>query len=94
MDSAKAITMDVAGQLEGQSLNAVVAGFGFASAIAWMDVVRAVVGMLIRSNRQTPAALSMTAVMTTLLSILVFMIVSRVSKRVTQPAAPVYAVGR
>ena len=54
IDTAKTLTMDVAGQLEGQSLNAVVAGFSFASAIAWMDVVRALVAMVVRSNRQTP----------------------------------------
>jgi len=32
--------LDFATQVESQSLNAVVAGFAFASAIAWMDVVR------------------------------------------------------
>jgi hypothetical protein len=94
MDSAKTITMDVAGQLEGQSLNAVVAGLGFASAIAWMDVVRAVVGMIIRTNKQTPGALTMTAGMTTLLSILVFMVLNRLSKRVKKPTQPMYAVAR
>lgn len=94
IDAAKTLTMDVAGQLEGQSLNAVVAGFSFASAIAWMDVVRALVAMVVRSNRQTPGALTTTAIMTTLVSIMVFMVVSRVSKRVKQPSAPMYAVGR
>jgi len=94
IDTAKTLTMDVAGQLEGQSLNAVVAGFSFASAIAWMDVVRALVAMVVRSNRQTPGALTTTAVMTTLLSILVFMLMTRLSRRVKAPQQPMYAVGR
>jgi hypothetical protein len=94
IDTAKTLTMDVAGQLEGQSLNAVVAGFSFASAIAWMDVVRALVAMVVRSNRQTPGALTTTAVMTTLLSILVFMQMTRLSRRVKAPQQPMYAVGR
>ena len=88
------ISVDVAQQLETQSLNAVVAGFGFASAIAWMDVTRSVVAQVIRSNKQSPGALTVTAVMTTLLSILVFMSVSRVSKKVVKPQQPVYAVAR
>jgi uncharacterized membrane protein YkvI len=84
----------VVSQLETQSLNALVAGFSFASAIAWMDVVRVLVALLIKSNRQTPGALTITAVLTTVLSILVFLSLSKVSKRVTQPAGPVYAVAR
>jgi len=84
----------VANQFETQSLNALVAGFGFASAIAWMDVVRAVVAVLIASNRQTPSALTITAVLTTVLSVLVFMLLSRMRPGVKRPSPPVYAVGR
>lgn len=84
----------VANQIESQSLNSLVAGFSFASAIAWMDVVRALVAVLISSNRQTPGALTITAVLTTVLSVLVFMLLSRMSPGVKRPAAPVYAVGR
>ena len=94
MDAVKTISVDVAQQLEGQALNAVVGGFSFAAAIAWMDVVRALVSTVINSSKQTPQALTITAVMTTLLSILVFMITSRVSKRVSKPQQPVYAVAR
>lgn len=90
----KAQVMDVAGQLEGQALNSIVAGFSFASAIAWMDVVRMLVSMAVNSNKQGPLPLSLTALTTTLLSILVFMLVSRFSSRVQKPSAPVYAVGR
>jgi hypothetical protein len=90
----KAQVMDIAGQLEGQALNSIVAGFSFASAIAWMDVVRVLVSMAVNSNKQGPIPLSLTALTTTLLSILVFMLVSRMSRRVREPTAPVYAVGR
>jgi hypothetical protein len=84
----------VVNQLESQSLNSIVAGFSFASAIAWMDVVRALVSVLISSNRQTPGALAITATLTTVLSILVFMLVSRLSPGVKKPRSPVYAVAR
>jgi len=84
----------VVNQLESQSLTAIVAGFSFASAIAWMDVVRALVAVLIASNRQTPGALTITAVLTTVLSVLVFMLLSRMRPGMKRPAGPVYAVGR
>jgi hypothetical protein len=32
----------IALQLEAQSLNSIVAGFAFASAVAWMDLTRAI----------------------------------------------------
>lgn len=92
MESVKAITVDVASQLETQSLSAVVGGFTFASAIAWMDVVRALVAMAVKSNKQTPGALAMTALLTTLLSVVMFMLISRISKRVEKPQQPVFAV--
>ena len=83
-------------QLETQSLNAIVAGFGFASAIAWMDVVRSIVARVgkqagLSSNGATQSA--MIALLTTLLSVVVFMVMSRLSKRAPkEAAAPVYAV--
>ena len=43
MDAVKSLesqVMAIAPQFRDQSLNAVVAGFAFASAIAWMDAVR------------------------------------------------------
>jgi hypothetical protein len=84
----------VVNQLESQALNSIVAGFSFASAIAWMDVVRVLVSVLISSSRQTPGALTITATLTTVLSILVFMLVSRLSPSVKKPSSPMYAVAR
>lgn len=83
-------------ELEAQSLNAIVAGFGFASAIAWMDVVRSLVSRISRqaglaSNGAGQSALI--ALLTTLLSVVVFMGLKRVSGRVSAPQPVVYAVG-
>lgn len=86
---------NVVTQLEAQSFNSLAAGFSFASAIAWMDVVRAIVAMVVSNNRQTPGSLTITAVITTLLSILAFMIISRVSRApIKQPGQTLYAVSR
>lgn len=90
----KSQVVSVAGQLEGQALNSLVAGFSFASAIAWMDVVRVLVSMAVNSSKQGPLPLTMTALTTTLLSILVFMLVSRFSTRVREPTSPMYAITR
>jgi putative effector of murein hydrolase len=37
---------------------------------------------------------ALTALFTTLLSVIVYMVISRISKRVKKPSAPVYAVTR
>ena len=86
--------LSLATQVESQSLNAVVAGFAFASAIAWMDVVRYVISMFIAVNKNNPNYYVLTALFTTLLSIVAYMIIKKVARNVdiVQPAAPVYAV--
>lgn len=86
------IAQDISAQIESQSLNALVAGFSFAAALAWMDLVRLLVAMIVKTPKNGPMALTITALMTTLLSVLVFMLVARFSKRVVKPVAPTYAV--
>ena len=89
--SAQVIT--VASQLEAQSVNAVVAGFSFASALAWMDVVRFIIGQLVKVNKNGAQYVLLTALMTTLLSIVVYMLVKQFLKPdVKAPGAPIYAV--
>ena len=88
--SAQVIT--VASQLEAQSVNAVVAGFSFASALAWMDVVRFIIGQLVKVNKNGAQYVLLTALMTTLLSIVVYMLIARFSKKVAPPTPPQYAV--
>jgi len=82
----------ISAQFETQSLNSVVAGFSFASAIAWMEAVRWLLSKVIKSSKTGGTYVFLTAILTTLLSIIVYMVLSRVSKKVTQPQAAVYAV--
>ena len=45
--SAQETAMLIARELEGQSLNAIVAGFSFAAALSWVDLVRWVVNQVV-----------------------------------------------
>lgn len=84
----------VSQELETQSLNSIVAGFSFAAAMSWMDVVRWFIQQVIRVPKNGGVQYSLTAVLTTLLSIAVYMIVSGISTRVSKPAQPVFAITR
>jgi uncharacterized membrane protein len=87
------VVMDFASQVEAQSLNAVVAGFAFASAIAWMDVVRYLISMVISVNKNNPNYYVLSALFTTILAILVYQLTKRVSRaNIAQPGQAVYAV--
>jgi Family of unknown function (DUF5654) len=84
----------VALQLESQSLNAIVAGFSFASAIAWMDFVRFAISKLVQVSKDGASYYALAALFTTLLSIIVYLIVKTVAFNVVirEPQAPIYAV--
>ena len=86
----------VANQLEAQSLNSIVAGFSFASAIAWMDVVRWIISQVVQVNKSGGQYYILSALFTTLLAILVFMLTKAVAKNVEikEPSSPMYAVTR
>ena len=84
----------VATEFEAQSLNAVVAGFSFAAALSWMDLVRWATHQVVKVQKNSGLNYTITAVVTTLLSIIVYMLLSRASKRVVKPVAPIYAVSR
>jgi hypothetical protein len=75
-----------------QSLNALVTGFSFASAIAWMDVARWVISTLVKVPRTSGMYSVLTALMTTLLAVIVYMVLRRVSSQVRAPQQPIYAV--
>ena len=94
MDEIKTQVIEVGSQFETQAVNAIVGGFGFASAIAWMDFTRSVIGTFVQGGKSSPRALATTAAFTTLLSIIVYMIAQRVSKKVSAPGAPTYALTR
>ena len=91
--AAETVTL-VAHELESQSLNAVVAGFSFAAALSWMDLVRWLVNQVVKVNKNGGMNYTLTALFTTLLSILVYVGVSRVSTKVTKPSQPIFAVTR
>ena len=84
----------IGAELETQSLNAVVAGFSFAAALSWMDLVRWMIHQVVKVPKNSRANYALTAVVTTLLSVIVYMIMSRLSKRVQKPTSPMYAVTR
>lgn len=81
-------------ELEAQSLNSVVAGFSFAAALSWMDLVRWTIHQVVKVQKNGGLNYALTAFFTTLLSVIVYMVISRISSRVKKPAAPVYAVSR
>ena len=81
-------------ELETQSLNAIVAGFSFAAAMSWMDLVRWIIQQVIKVPKNGGTQYTLTAILTTLLSIAVYMVISSISTRVSKPAQPVFAITR
>ena len=90
--TAQETAMLVARELEGQSLNAIVAGFSFAAALSWVDLVRWVVNQVVKVNKNGGMNYTLTAVMTTLLSIVVYLITYRLSTKVNKQTQPIFAV--
>ena len=93
MSAAETVTL-ISQELESQSLNAVVAGFSFAAALSWMDLVRWLVNQVVKVNKNGGMNYTLTALFTTLLSIVVYLSISRVSTRGQKPTQPLYAVTR
>lgn len=87
--------MNIATMVESQSLNAIVAGFSFASAIAWMDVVRYMISMVVNLNKNSGNYYLLTAFFTTILAVFVYIVTKTVAfnVEVKEPSA-VYAVTR
>ncbi|QOR60608.1 hypothetical protein [Bathycoccus sp. RCC716 virus 3] len=94
MSAAQETITLVASELEAQSLNAIVAGFSFAAALSWMDLVRWLVNQVVKVNKNGGMNYTLTALLTTLLSIVVFIVISRLSKKVKKPGQPIFAVTR
>lgn len=91
---ASDILLAISRELEAQSLNAVVAGFSFAAALSWMDLVRWTIHQVIKVQKNGGLNYALTALFTTLLSVIVYMVISRLSSRVRKPSDPVYAISR
>lgn len=78
-------------EVKSTSLNAVVAGFAFAAAISWLDVVRWMVNTVIDMPKTSGGYYVLSALLTTLLAVLIYMIFSKLVKGIEKPK-PVYAV--
>lgn len=91
MDPIKTTVM-IAQQLETQSLNAIVSGFSFASAIAYMDLVRWMISQVVKVNKNGGQYYLLTALLTTLLSIIVYMIIRNFIHPDIKQSQPIYAV--
>jgi len=98
MESVTAQAMEtvtlVSRELEAQSLNSIVAGFSFAAALSWMDLVRWGITQIIKVPKNSGSHYVFTAILTTLLSIIVYLVISRMSTRVKKPADPLFAITR
>lgn len=88
-DALKVMTRD----FETQSLTAVVAGFSFAAALSWMDLVRWLLSQVVKGKSNSGISLGATAVVTTILSVVIFNLVSMARPRI-QKSQPVFAVTR
>lgn len=87
--------LSIATMVESQALNAVVAGFSFASAVAWMDVVRWIISKVVNISKNGGNYYLITALATTLLAVFVFIIIKAVAVNVEiNQTQPVYAVTR
>lgn len=86
----------IALQLEAQSLNSVVGGFAFASALAWMSFVKIVVASIVRVSADGLKGTALTALFTTLLAIIVYMAIKALAfnVKINDPQQPVFAVTR
>ncbi len=93
--SAALKTVDIVSQeLQTQTLNSIVGGFSFAAAMSWMDFIRWAITQIVRVPKNGGTQYALTAVLTTLISVIVYMVISRINGRVTKPAQPVYAITR
>ena len=85
----------VATVIEAQGLNSLVGGFSFAAALAWYGVVQAIIEKYVKQGPGIKAHL-FAALLTTLLSILVFMLLKRfiTNVEIKEPGQTMFAVTR
>lgn len=93
--SAALATVDLVTQeLQTQTLNSIVGGFSFAAAMSWMDFIRWSITQIVRVPKNGGLQYALTAILTSLLSVIVFLVISRLNGRVSKPAQPIYAITR
>jgi len=87
--------MGIATTVEAQGVNSLLNGFSFASALAWFAVVQAIVQKYVKSGSGIQGY-TIAALLTTLLSVIVFMIAKKfiTNVEIKEPSAPLFAVTR
>ena len=92
---ATSVVTGLATTVEAQGLNSIIAGFSFASALAWYGVVQAVIEKYVKAGPGIQAHV-VGALVTTLLSVIVFMILKTFIKNVEikEAGQPIFAVTR
>jgi len=85
---------NIASQVQAQSISSIVGGFSFAAAIAWMDAIRWMIASLIKINRNGGTYHLITALLTTLLAVLVFTIINALTKDELEKPNTMFAVTR
>jgi Family of unknown function (DUF5654) len=87
--------MGIATTVEAQGVNSLLNGFSFASALAWFAVVQAIVQKSVKQGGDIKGY-AIAAVLTTLLSIVVFMLAKKfiTNVEIKEPSAPLFAVTR
>ena len=87
--------LGLATTVEAQGINSLIGGFSFASALAWYGVVQAIIGKYVKSGPGIKAHV-IAALLTTLFSIFVFIILKAFIKNVEikEPGQPMFAVTR
>jgi hypothetical protein len=82
-------------EVESFALNAIVGSLAFTASLSWLDFVRSLVAALIQVPRNTNSFFLITALLTTLLSVLAYMLIKFAARNVViQKPSQVYAVTR
>lgn len=84
--------IDVATAVEASSTNAIIAGFSFASAVAWMDFVRFVISKVLMNKKNTAEYFLATALVTSIMAAIIYSVMKMIRKDVKKPGDIVYAV--
>jgi len=88
-------TVDLVTQeLQTQTLNSIVGGFSFAAAMSWMDFIRWAITQIVKVPKNGGFQYALTALLTSLLSVIVFLVIAQINSTIKKPAQPVFAVSR
>ena len=90
-----ATLVSAAVEIESFALNAIVGSLASTASLSWLDFVRSLVAALIQVPRNTNSFFLVTALLTTLLAVVAYMVVKFAARNVTvQKPGQVYAITR